>query len=55
LVDGRPIPAEAIEVDPDARSVFVPFDAETIESAPKMGEISGAFDAAVHEHFGMQP
>ena len=54
LVDGRPIPAEAVEVDPDARSVFVPFDAETIESAPKMEEISGAFDEAVHEHFGMQ-
>ena len=54
VVDGRPIPAEAIEVDPDAQSVSVPFDRETIESAPKMESFSGAFDEAVHEHYGIQ-
>jgi sporulation protein YlmC with PRC-barrel domain len=54
ILDGRPIPAEVIEVDPDAQSVSVPFDGETIESAPRMEGFSGAFDEAVHEHYGMQ-
>lgn len=54
ILDGRPIPAEAIEVDPEGQSLSVPFDRETIESAPRMEGISGAFDEAVHEHYGMQ-
>ena len=54
ILDGRPIPAEVIEVDPDAQSVSVPFDGETIESAPRMEGFSGALDEAVHEHYGMQ-
>ena len=53
VVDGRPVPAEAIEVDPDERRVSIPFDAETVESAPRMEGVSGAFDAAVHEHYGL--
>ncbi len=54
VVDGRPIPAEAIEVDPDEQSVSVPFDRETVESAPRMEGFSGAFDEAVHEHYGLE-
>src|SRR5215218_3018911 len=53
VVDGRPIPAEAIEVDPDERRVSIPFDGETVESAPRLEGFSGAFDEAVHEHYGL--
>ena len=53
VVDGCPIPAEVIEVDPDKQRVSVPFDRETVESAPRMEGFSGAFDAAVHEHYGL--
>jgi hypothetical protein len=54
VVGGHPVPAEAIEVDPDARSVRVPFGRKAIESAPRMAGFSGAFDGAVREHYGMQ-
>ena len=53
VVDRRPIPAEAIAVDPDERRVSIPFDRETVESAPRMEGFSGAFDEAVHEHYGL--
>ena len=53
VVDGRPIPAEATAVDPDERRVSIPFDRETVESAPRMESFSGAFDDAVHEHYGL--
>ena len=53
VVDGRPIPAEATAVDPDERRVSIPFDRETVESAPIMESFSGAFDDAVHEHYGL--
>ncbi len=51
VVDGRPIPAEAIDVDADGQRVSVPYDRETLESAPKMEDTSGAFDEAVHRHY----
>lgn len=54
VVAGRPIPAEVVEVDPDAERVSLPFDRETVETAPKMQPLSGEFDAAVHEHYGIQ-
>jgi sporulation protein YlmC with PRC-barrel domain len=52
IVDGRPIPAESIEVDASEQSISLPYDRETVESAPRMQELSGAFDAAVREHYG---
>ena len=52
IVDGRPIPAEDITVDAHDESVSVPFDRETVESAPRMQSLSGEFDAAVHDHYG---
>ena len=52
IVDGRPIPAEDITVDGHEESVTVPFDKETVDSAPELHNISGAFDDAVHEHYG---
>ena len=51
VVRRRPIPAERIEVDVGEQHVSVPYDARTIESAPKMEHFSGAFDEAVHEHY----
>jgi sporulation protein YlmC with PRC-barrel domain len=51
VVRGRPIPAERIEVDAKDRRISVPYDSTTIESAPKMEGLSGAFDEAVHEHY----
>jgi sporulation protein YlmC with PRC-barrel domain len=51
LVRGRPIPAEEIEVDAADQRVSVPFDARTIESAPQLEHLSGAFDEAVHGHY----
>ena len=52
IVDGRPIPADSIDVDAGEESVSVPYDRETVESAPGMQETSGAFDAEVREHYG---
>jgi sporulation protein YlmC with PRC-barrel domain len=51
VVDGRPIPAEAIVVDAAEQRVSIPYDAEAVESAPEMEEPSGAFDDAVREHY----
>ena len=52
IVDGRPIPAEDIRVDPDGQIVSIPYDRETVASAPEIvEEMSGAFDRAVHEHY----
>ena len=51
VVRKRPIPAERIEVDVAEQRASVPYDATTIESAPRMEEPSGAFDEAVREHY----
>ena len=51
VVDGRPIPAGSVEVDAADRRVSIPYDRETVESAPEMEEPSGAFDEAVREHY----
>ena len=51
VVDGRPIPAEAIDVDAAGQLVSIPYDREAVESAPEMEVPSGTFDAAVHEHY----
>ncbi|HEX5701172.1 MAG TPA: PRC-barrel domain-containing protein [Rubrobacter sp.] len=51
VVRGRPIPAERIEVDAEDQRVSVSYTARTIESAPQMEELSGAFDEAIHEHY----
>lgn len=51
-VNGRAVPADRIEVDAEEESVTVPYDVETIASAPEMRETSGEFDEAVSEHYG---
>jgi sporulation protein YlmC with PRC-barrel domain len=51
VVNGRPIPADRIEVDAEGQRVSVPYAAAAVESAPRMQEPSGAFDNAVREHY----
>ena len=51
VVDRRPIPAEAIVVDAAEQRVSIPYNKETVESAPEMEGPSGAFDEAVREHY----
>jgi hypothetical protein len=48
----RPIPADNVDVDAEAERVTVPHGRSTIETAPRMQELSGAFDAAVRVHYG---
>ena len=52
VVAGRPILAEDVEVRADEQRVSIPYDRETVASAPEMEEPSGAFDEAVREHYG---
>jgi len=52
VVAGRPIPADNVEVDVEAARVTVPYERSTIETAPGMQDLSGAFDDAVREHYG---
>ena len=51
-VNGHAVLADRIEVDPHAELVRVPYDAETVGSAPALQETSGAFDAALRAHYG---
>lgn len=51
-VDGHAVLADRIEVDPDAELVRVPYDAETVNSAPALQETSGEFDDALRAHYG---
>jgi sporulation protein YlmC with PRC-barrel domain len=51
-VNGRTVPADRMKVDAERGRITVPYEGETIASAPKMREPSGEFDEAVHEHFG---
>ena len=51
VVAGRPIPAEDVSVDPEAERVTIPHGRSTIETAPEMQDLSGAFDDAVREHY----
>jgi sporulation protein YlmC with PRC-barrel domain len=51
VVAGRPIPADDVNVDAEAECVTIPYERATVETAPEMQELSGAFDAAVREHY----
>ncbi len=52
VVAGRPIPADDVDVDAEAERVTVPHERSTIETAPEIRDLSGAFDDAVREHYG---
>jgi sporulation protein YlmC with PRC-barrel domain len=51
VVRGRAVPANRIEVHVEDERVSVPYDAATVESAPRIEEPSGAFDDTVREHY----
>ena len=51
VVGGHPVPAQSAKIDAEQERVNVPYDRETIESAPELEEVSGEFDAAVREHY----
>lgn len=52
VVAGRPIPAQDVDVDPEAERVTVSHGRSIIETAPEMQDLSGAFDDAVRGHYG---
>jgi sporulation protein YlmC with PRC-barrel domain len=52
VVAGRPIPTDDVSVDAEAERVTAPYGRSTIETAPEMQDLSGAFDDAVREHYG---
>ena len=52
VVAGRPIPADDVSVDAAAGRVTAPYGRSTIETAPEMQDLSGAFDDAVRGHYG---
>jgi sporulation protein YlmC with PRC-barrel domain len=51
VVGGRAVPADRIEVHVEDDRVSVPYSAQTVESAPRMEEPSGAFDDTVRDHY----
>jgi sporulation protein YlmC with PRC-barrel domain len=51
VVRGRAVPADRIEVHVEVERVSVPYEAATVESAPRIEEASGAFDDTVREHY----
>lgn len=51
VADGHPIPAEDLKVHVDKEIVSVPYDRQTIETAPKLEEFSGEFDEKLHAHY----
>jgi len=55
VANGHTIPADRIEVDAEHDRVRVPYDRETIESAPAPRVISGEFDRALRAHYGEPP
>lgn len=51
VVNNRTVPADRLEVDAEEERVHAPYDRETIESAPALEGLSGAFDEALREHY----
>jgi sporulation protein YlmC with PRC-barrel domain len=52
VVAGRPIPADDVSVDVEGERITVSHGRSTIETAPEMRDLSGAFDDAVRGHYG---
>lgn len=51
VVDGHTVPADRIEVNAEEERVRVPYDRETIESAPALEDLSGEFDRRLRAHY----
>ena len=51
VVNGHTILADRIEVDAEEECVRVPYDRQTIGSAPALQDLSGEFDRALRAHY----
>ena len=51
VVRGHTILADRIEVDVEEECIRVPYDRETIETAPPLKDFSGEFDRALRAHY----
>ena len=51
VVDGRTIPADRIEVNAEEERARVPYEGETIGSAPAPEDPSGEFDRRLRAHY----
>lgn len=51
IVNGHAIPADRIEVDAEGERVRVPYERETVDSAPTPEDTSGEFDQALRAHY----
>ena len=51
VVNGRTVLADGIEVNAEGERVRVPYDRETIESAPALEVLSGEFDRRLRAHY----
>ena len=51
VVNGHTILADRIEVDAEEECIRVPYDRQTIESAPALQDLSGEFDRALRAHY----
>ncbi len=52
VVNGRPVPADNVDIDPEQERVHAPYGKDSIESAPELQEFSGEFDRSLREHYG---
>ncbi|WP_219973954.1 PRC-barrel domain-containing protein [Rubrobacter xylanophilus] len=53
-VDGRTVPAENLNAEPDRRRIRLPHPAERVRSAPPLEDPpTGGFDAEVRRHYGL--
>jgi sporulation protein YlmC with PRC-barrel domain len=52
VVNGHTVPADRIEVNAEEERVRVPYDRETIGSAPALEDLSGEFDRRLRAHYG---
>jgi sporulation protein YlmC with PRC-barrel domain len=51
VVNGHTVPADRIEVNAEEERVRVPYDRETIGSAPVLEDLSGEFDRRLRAHY----
>lgn len=51
VVNRHTVPADRIEVDVETERVWVPYERETVESAPTPEDPSGEFDRALRAHY----
>lgn len=52
-INGRAVPADSLKVDHEARTVGVPYPAETVSNAPRLEDPSGEFEGRLRGHYGL--